>query len=240
MVFVMVYHVRLPQFEGPLDLLLSLIEKEKLDVTELSLAQVTDQYLVSIRREKNLSLGHLGDFLSVAAQLILIKSRALLPTFAVTEEEELSLQDLEERLKWYQRFREAAKKIEKIIQEKKPAYARESYLGVRSFFYPPQSLKAADLRTSFEAVLGALPVREELPEEALEQVVTLEEKILDFQEKLSERVESSFAALTRDASNRLEIIVSFLAILELVKQSFLFARQPALFTDIHVKRAGLL
>lgn len=236
----MVYHVRLPQFEGPLDLLLSLIEKEKLDITELSLAQVTDQYLSSIRQEKNLSLAHLGDFLSVAAQLILIKSRALLPTLSVTEEEELSLQDLEERLKWYQRFREASKRMEKILQGKNTAYSRESYLGLRSFFYPPHNLESADLRAAFEAVLGELPVREELPEESLEEVITLEEKIRVFQDELSERVESSFAALTREAVTKVEVIVSFLAILELVKQSFLFAHQPSLFMDIRLKRTPLL
>lgn len=232
----MAYHVCLPQFEGPLDLLLSLIEKEKLDITELSLAQVTDQYLASLRDGKNLTLGHLGDFLTVAAQLILIKSRALLPILSVTEEEELSLQDLEERLRWYQRFREAAKTLEALFQRNRPAYVRESYTGVSSVFYPPQDLQPQDLRARFSAVLGALPVEETLPEQALQSTITLEEKILIFQEHLAERLESSFAMLTQNAATKVEVIISFLAVLELVKQSFLLADQQHLFMDIHLKR----
>ena len=102
----MAYHICLEQFEGPLDLLLSLIEKEKLDITHVSLAKVADQYLKYLETEESISLGNLTAFLSVAARLILIKSRALLPILEFSDEEEESMDDLETRLKVYKRFRE--------------------------------------------------------------------------------------------------------------------------------------
>ena len=82
------YHVRLEQFEGPLPLLLSLIEKEKLDVTRLALAALADQYLDHIENEGDVPLPHLSQFLAVASRLLLLKSRALLPILSFTEEEE--------------------------------------------------------------------------------------------------------------------------------------------------------
>ena len=100
------YHVRLPQFEGPFPLLFSLIEKEKLDITRLALAEVTDQYLAHIAREGS-SLPNLAEFLSVAAQLLLLKSRALLPFLTLTEEEEEAVHDLYSCLLKYQRYKAA-------------------------------------------------------------------------------------------------------------------------------------
>lgn len=104
------YRFQLEQFEGPLDLLLGLIEKEKLDITQVSLAEIADQFLAYIDNNENINLEQLSAFLSVATRLILIKSRALLPILTFTEEEEESIQDLEEHLRLYQIFREQAKK----------------------------------------------------------------------------------------------------------------------------------
>jgi segregation and condensation protein A len=105
------YNVKLEKFEGPLELLLELIEKEQLKITELSLAHVADQYLDYIKNHDSIALENLADFLTIASRLILIKSRALLPMLQVTPEEEEEIQDLAKQLEEYKKFREASQKI---------------------------------------------------------------------------------------------------------------------------------
>ena len=232
----MAYHIRLEQFEGPLDLLLTLIEKEKLDITQVSLAKVADQYLTYIRSGEAISLENLASFLSIAARLILIKSRALLPVLEWTEDEEESMDDLETHLRTYKRFREAARQLGALFNTAESAYSRESFLGTQVVFYPPKSITALDLRSYFLSVLGEIPLFEKLPEKEIQAVITLEEKIIALQNSLALRLESSFAELAEAAGDRVEIIVSFLAVLELVKQRFIFVEQKKFFSDIMIRR----
>jgi len=232
----MAYHFHLEKFEGPLDLLLSLIEKEKLDITQVSLAQVADQYLEYIRNEENISLENLSVFLSIAARLILIKSRALLPILTFSEDEEESMEDLEYQLKAYRLFREASQKMGQLFLQSKRAYSRESFLGTQVVFYPPKGITKESLRAHFADVLGDIPVFEILPEKEITAIITLEEKITLLQQTLSERVESSFHELISNAEDRVEVIVSFLAMLELIKQRFIHVEQAKFFSTIHIKR----
>lgn len=232
----MAYHIQLEQFEGPLDLLLSLIEKEELDITQVSLAKVADQYLEYLRNEQSISLEHLASFLTIAARLILIKSRALLPVLGFTDDEEESMEDLELRLKEYRRFREAAGRLGGLFGQRRMSHGRESFLGTHVVFYPPSGLAAADLRSHFADVLGEIPVFEALPEQEMRAVVTLEEKIVSLQAMLLERIETSFDELIRTAADRVEVIVSFLAVLEMVKQRIIFVEQGKFFSGITIKR----
>lgn len=230
----MAYQIHLDQFEGPLDLLLSLIEKEKLDITMVSLSRVTDQYLEYLKGEEAVSLADLSAFLSVAVRLLLIKSRALLPVLEFTEEEEESMDDLEIRLREYKRFREIALRLGTLINRRESAYARESFLGTRIVFYPPSGLTSDDLRSHFSNVLGEIPLVEVLPEKEMLAVITLEEKINELKRTLQKRAESSFADLVHSGSSRVEIIVSFLALLEMVKQRVIFVKQERFFSDIRI------
>lgn len=232
----MVYHFRLDHFEGPLDLLLSLIEREKLDITTVSLAQVADQYLEYLSQEKEITLENLSSFLSVASRLILIKSRALLPVLTFTEEEEEAVDDLEWRLRQYKLFRDAALRLGGMFQMHTGAFIRESFLGSQVVFYPPKDCTAQRLAEHFRSVLGEIPVVEALPEKVVEQVISLEEKIFHLQSHLTERIETSFREFSGSARNKVEVIISFLALLELVKQRFLVAEQKEFFHDIHLKR----
>src|SRR3989344_8360594 len=225
----MAYHICLEQFEGPLDLLLSLIEKEKLDITHVSLAKVADQYLKYLETEESISLDNLAVFLSIAARLILIKSRALLPMLEFSDEEEEAMDDLEWRLKEYKRFREAAGTLGTLLAKKHYAYHRESFLGTRVVFYPPQTLTPSILRTHFENVLGAIPLFEALPEKEIGAIITLEEKIFSLQKILSENGKTSFVHLMHIASDRVEIVISFLAILEMGKQKTVSVDQVGFF-----------
>lgn len=232
----MTYQVRLREFEGPLELLLHLIEKEKLDITRVSLSKVADQYLDYLRSEENITLGHLAEFLSIAARLILLKSRALLPLLTFTEEEEESLEDLEHKLREYQRFRQAAMTLGKLFRQGRAVFPRERSCVSTIVFHPPKQLTVTELTEAFGGVLGEIPVYEPLEKESIGEIITLEQKILHLQESLSERMETSFRALTEHVENRVEVIVAFLALLELVKQRFVVVDQGTHFSDIKISR----
>ena len=231
----MAYHVKLDKFEGPLDLLLELIEQEKLNIAELSLARVADQYLEHIRNNENIKLENLADFLAVASKLILIKSKALLPLLEFTEEEEEEIRDLTRQLEDYKKFKEASLKLGKMVEMGKIAYSRDGYNGVQTIFYPPENINAFDLKKYFQFVLAEIPVIEKLEEEVVGDIITLEERINDLQNTLRQRMEANFSDLVANASDKVDVIISFLAMLEMVKQRIIEVEQGELFQEIKLK-----
>ena|SRR3989344_5474626 len=226
----MTYVVKLQQFEGPLALLLELIEDEKLKITEISLAKVTDQYLEYLKCLEAVEPRHLVEFLVVASRLILIKSRAILPTLELNEEEEDSIKDLEWRLEEYKRFREASKVLAELFAKKTYAYSRELYKGMTTAFCPPENLMPDDLCRAFQKILNELPKEEPLAEE----------KIKDLIKRIQDTIEASFKNLIAGAATKTEIILTFLAMLELIKQQTLVAQQGELFGDIKLKKCEQL
>ncbi len=231
------YTVKTKQFQGPLDLLLQLTEKEKLDITEVSLAKITDQYLNYLKTTKNISLENLAEFLVIASRLILIKSRMLLPALELTEEEEEDIEELKQRLAEYKRFKNLAKQIETIAKKNKIAYSREKYRGMKTIFYPPKELNLEDLKTSFKKILEEVSLLEEkLPQENLELKISVKEKINYIQNEISKRIKTSFKELTKNKKSKIDIIVNFLALLELIKQKIVTAEQDNLYDDITIKK----
>jgi len=231
----MAYQVKTDKFEGPLDLLLEFIEKEKLSITELSLAHVADQYLEFIKNNSNIQLDNLADFLSVAAKLILIKSRALLPFLEFSDEEEKEIEDLAHQLEAYKKFKEASQKLGKMASLGRISYARESFIGVHATFYPPENINVFDLKKYFQMILAEIPVISKLEKEIVGEVITLEEKINDLKKMLMEKVETNFAEITSKAKEKIDVILSFLALLEMVKQRLVEVEQADLFKDIKLK-----
>lgn len=231
----MVYRIKLEQFEGPLDLLLQLTQEQKLDITRLSLAEIADQYLEYISNRESITLENLAEFLSVAAKLILIKSKALLPLLQFTEEEEEEIKDLEHQLAEYRKFKDISLEIAKLDDAHQICFTRESFVGVEVVFHPPQNVTLNDLERAFKKVIGDIPVAEKLEEEMVREVLTLEEKIVHLQDTLRGRVQVSFHELVKDAKDRVEIVVSFLAMLELVKQKIIHVEQSDLFEEIKMK-----
>lgn len=231
----MTYRFKLEKFEGPLDLLLALIEEEKLSITEVSLSHVADQYLEYIKDNKNIQLENLAEFLSVASRLILIKSRALLPTLKLSSDEEEEIKDLEKQLREYKKFKEASLRLGRMSQSGRICHSREGFSGVRSIFYPPEDISAFDLKKYFQLILAEIPIIEKLSEEIVGEVITLEEKISDLQNALRGRIEATFADLTAQSKDKIEVIISFLAMLEMVKQRIINVEQGELFQDIKLK-----
>lgn len=230
--------VKIEKFEGPLGLLLKLIEQEELDITQISLAKIADQYIEYIKNTEKISPDDLAEFLVVAARLLLIKSRALLPFLYPEEEEEI--EELEQRLKMYKEFVEASKGISKLIGKKKFMFVREfnrkAILASANLFSPPKNLRADDLRMIFSDLLGRIKPMEKLEEKVLEEKINIEDKIVSIQNMIRDRIEVSFNNFLSSAKTKTEVIVSFLAMLELVKQRDIFVSQDNLFDDILISK----
>jgi segregation and condensation protein A len=232
------YEVKLPVFEGPLDLLLHLIEREELDITTISLAQVTDQYLEYISRLEERSAASLADFLVVASKLLLIKSRLLLPAPpAILEEEEEDVgEDLVRQLIEYKKFKGVAARLAEREKAGQRAYVR---LGTGAL--PGKTLDIEDLslnallqavKQALEIVPQGAPVSTMIPPVS----VSIIERINLIKSTLTQRTEVDFTGLIIAARSRVEIIVTFLAVLELIKVAYLSVEQEKLFGRIVLRR----
>ena len=223
------------KFEGPLGLLLQLIEKEELDITEVSLAKIADQYIDYIKKSGAINPDEIADFLVIAAKLLYIKSKALLPYLYTEEDEEI--EEFEQQLKMYKEFLEAMKVIEAMISEKKFMVAREfdrkAILANLKIFSPPAKLAKENLASAFRNLISQIkPEEEALEEEKLERKINIEDKILAIQKALLDKIRINFSKFLAKAGSKTEIIVSFLAILELIKQRDILVSQDGLFDEI--------
>lgn len=224
-------------FEGPLDLLLELIEKEKLEITDLALAQVTDQFLCYLEGSKeDITPEHLADFLLVAGKLILIKSKAILPMLELEKEEEEDIEELKARLIEYRKFKEISKEIKKLESRKKMFFGRQSYLGVEKVFCPPENISAQDLAKAFDDVVSKFPDISRLKRETIKEVISIKDKIEHILRNLSSKIEMTFKQTVLGARNKVEVIVTFLAMLELVKKNLIVIEQQEMFGDIKIKK----
>ncbi|MBU1164836.1 segregation/condensation protein A [Patescibacteria group bacterium] len=234
----MTYTIKLEQFEGPLDLLLQLIEDQKLDITQVSLANVTDQYIQHLHEavdKHQISAGELADFLLVASKLLLIKSKALLPYLEWGEEEEAV--DLERQLKLYKEYLEASKVIQKMISKKQFSYSREKLLTVKEVgFNPPKTLTAKKMIKVFCNILDNLKSIAQLPKDVIRKTINIQEKIAQIRNRILEKANMNFGELLKSAKDKTDVIVSFLALLELIKQKTINVEQDNLFEDMRIER----
>lgn len=230
----MPYQVKLEHFEGPLDLLLQLIEQEQMDITKVSLAKVTDQYLSYLNETQDISTEELADFLVVAAKLLLIKSRLLLPNLDVQEEEG---SDLEHQLRIYREFYEASKMLHKMILKKRFLFSRDRMVvKVETVFNPPKHLNADKLYDLFLGVLREIEPWINLPREVMIKTISIRERIVDIQSMIQREATVRFRELMQSAKNKTEVIVTFLALLELVKQRIIAVVQDKIFDDIVIQK----
>lgn len=227
------YEVKTAKFEGPLDLLLELIEDEKLDITEIALADVTSRYLSEVAKLDPKAYD-VAEFLVVASKLIYIKSRAILPTIA-TPEEEAEIEDLKAKLEIYKKYKDAAKQFGNILEEHKRSYPAKKPQFVLSKFTPPKGVELKNLWNTFQKLLSDMP--EELVREEVELPsgkITVEEKITHLESIFAKKKKCKFSHVIKDARSRLEAIITFLAVLELVKMKKIKVIQDSNFKDIEL------
>lgn len=231
------YQVALPVFEGPLDLLLHLIERQELDITEVSLAQVTNQYLDYLARISERNPEDLADFLVVAAKLLLIKSRVLLPQPpAAAQPEEEDGYDLVRQLIEYKRFKDIAGWLRQVEEQGQQAYVR---LAGPPPLEPVVDLGDVSLDDLMAAVREALEVKPPLPsvDRAVAPItITIADQMDLIERRTAGGCQASFRQLLQAAQSRIEIIVTLLALLEMVKQLRVRMRQDRLFGDILIEQ----
>jgi segregation and condensation protein A len=243
------YTVITDVFQGPLDLLLYLIERAELDITRLSLAQVTDQYLEHLKHLEDHDPEEVSAFLVIAARLLQIKSAALLPRSSlnedanqVPEDEPANEDDLVEQLKRYKRFKEAAEYLHHRENQNLRTYTRSAPPLLRHLNLKPH-LEGLSLEELILAARHALTQR--TSPEALEKAVmlpriTIRQKITHLLQTLRQIPRITFRHLLGQRTTRTEVVVTFLAMLELVKQRLVIAHQPTLFAEIEVEATGEL
>ena len=233
------YQVKTEKFTGPLGKLLELIEAKKLEITQISLAEVTADFLRYVKElGAQETTGVVADFLVVAAKLLLIKSKVLLPMLELTKEEEEDIHDLEGRLKLYREFKVAAEYVKKLWDKKEVAYGREflSSLGETSVFYPPKEMAVSDLVKAVRNLTVTLQALIPESQSVTRQVVTIEQKMEELLNRFKEIGSSgdgkqSFRNLA-DKKSRQEVILLFLAVLHLLKDRVVKVSQSERFSDI--------
>ncbi len=241
------YPVSLPDFQGPLDLLLQLIEKDELDINEVSLVAVTDQYLQTIEAmDEELEPGGLADFLVIASRLLYIKSRTLLPKAPIDdeEEEEDSADALIRQLLEYRLFKEVAGQLRTREEEGLRAYVR---LAPRPELERRLDLSDVDmdkLQRALRRALARIPSDPPMPSvktypiTVAEQIDNVRSYIFSAQRRQQGAAEGvSFTELLSRNQTRVEVIVTFLAVLELIKQRELLAEQKNTFGEIMLQLA---
>jgi segregation and condensation protein A len=223
------------QFEGPLDLLLQLVEKEELEISEVSLAIVADQFVQYVKEgQGKIAPEELADFLVIAAKLVYMKSKLLLPSLVDDALEEGP--DLATQLRLYQQFVAASRTVNGMWESDQVSFPRErrTVRQLEPSFVPPRDLTTTAMRELMQAVITRLTPIIKLPQAAMQRVMTIQDKIASLAQKLRTHASFRFSSVLRQAKDKGERVVSFLALLELVKQRVVKVAQTDLFDDIDV------
>jgi segregation and condensation protein A len=232
------YTIKTNNFEGPFNLLLSLVEQRKLFINDLSLASVTEDFLGYMNKLGGLSPTEITSFVLVASTLILIKSKSLLPNLSLTTEEEGDIKSLEERLRLYELFTRLGGNIKNIFG-KKIIFAPLERKNETLVFLPDDKITKDSMMGFAKSALGSMPKKIFLPEVEVRKVISIEEMIGKLTERIQNSIQMSFKDFAGKVTTREEkvfMIVSFLAILELVRNGILDAIQENGFSDIIINK----
>lgn len=237
--------VKTEVYEGPLEVLLELIQKRKLFISDISLTQVTDDFLRYIEAHESFPVETSTQFLETASTLMLLKSKSLLPNLDLSEEEEGDIQELEERLALYQRIKELSKHVNERWGVA-PMANRARRSGPVPVFSPTDELHLETLYRVMRTVLCRLPRQQDLPQTQVSQTVSLKETIDRLHERMQYAMRDNFSALAgyskgkaANKEERLHVVVHFLAMLELVKSGIMEVEQRSPHDDIVMERTEI-
>ena len=240
------YKIKQGSFEGPLELLLSLIEQRKLFVNEISLSEVTNDYIAYVKSMSGTSsdkhIANVSYFILIAATLILIKSKSLLPNLALTDDETEKIVDLETRLKLYKIIKNASVEISSQFGAK-IIFMPSERIWSEPLFSPDVQITVNNVNQSILEILAHAPKKKELlPEVEVKKIIKIDEVINSLTERIQGAMNLSFKEFTQasGAENQEEakvhVIISFLAMLELVREGIIDALQNASFEDITINK----
>jgi segregation and condensation protein A len=241
------YILKTEHFEGPLDVLLTLIEKRKLLINQVSLAQVTEEFMQYIENLHDpIYIKEKTNFVTVASVLLLIKARSLLPSIVTTEEETEDIADLERRLKTLEFVRSISKRIEAQFG-KKVIFPEGNFRRDLCIFAPSQDISIPHIQEAIFRVIHKLPKPEKkIPEVKVRKVVSIEEMMQRLSVRIQQAVTCTFTQFSKNAlgqdggtivdikEKKQHVVVSFLALLELVKQNMILVDQEKMFDEIGI------
>jgi segregation and condensation protein A len=229
--------VKTPVYEGPLDLLLELIEKRKLLINDISLSAVADEYLSRLSAMAELPVGETAEFVSLAATLLLIKSRSLLPSLELSSDESRDIKELQYRLAVYQIIKETARGLSGQLSV--PALYEGVSPALEPLFLPDETATLQSLHAAAQALIDGFPTTLALPKVAVKKIMSLEEMIEKLAKRVASAMKMSFREFAGNSAERTEVIVGFLALLELMKQGIINATQGEHFGDITLESHGV-
>lgn len=227
----MSYILNLEAYQGPLDKLLELVEAQKLDINQISLAKVTADFFNYLEKMQRKGVPHsvLADFLVIASKLLLIKSKVLIPALELGEEEEENIQELELQLKLYKEIKDAKEHIKSKWSDLPKMASREFLMAKEVLFYPPQKIGVAQIVKAFETILKEI--------EKFKPVEHIKTEIINLRDKIKETLERitdspiNLKKLSKRGTKG-ELVVLFLAILHLLKEELIDVQQNNHFGDI--------
>ncbi len=235
------FHVETEHFQGPIDLLLSLIEKRKLFINDFSLSKVADDYISHVRSFESYPMDDVANFLLVASTLVLIKSKSILPDLNLTKEEEEDIDDLKKRLALYDLFRGLAESI-KPVYGKNIIFEKSARTSPLQLFAPDKQMTPFVLEEAVIRVINALPKKVEIPKATIKKVISIEEMMTRLSDRVAGTLKMGFSRFANykrgeviPREERVNVIISFLAMLELVKQGIVTVSQSDDFDDINIE-----
>jgi segregation and condensation protein A len=237
-----IYQIKTLNFEGPFNLLLNLVQERKLFINEISLAEVTEDYLKYINTLNNLSSDQIASFIIIASTLILIKSKSLLPNLNLTDEEESDIRNLEDRLKLYELYVNLSQNVKKDFGKNLiffPEERKKDYL----VFLPDEKITQNTMMVLVKDLIEKIPKKVFLPEIEVRKVISMEEMINKLTDRIQNSLTMNFKEFTGKAQTKEEkvfVIVGFLAILELIRNGILEAVQENNFEDIIIEKQEIL
>lgn len=234
-----IFKIKTISFEGPLEILLELIEKRKLFIGDIALAKVTDDFIVYIRQFDDLPVSDSANFILIASTLLLIKSKSLLPNLSISEDEQSDISDLNKRLSLLAKIKEGSAIVQKLFW-KNILFETRRNKKASIVFSPDKMTTIHNLHSAITKVIASAPKTEKIPTATIKKVISLEEMI----DNLSKRVTLALRMTFKDFSgahkeNKVNVIVGFLAMLELFKQGTIHVNQDVNFSDIHIESKSI-
>lgn len=228
------YQLKTEKFSGPIEKLLELIEDKKMEITELSLAEVVADFLNYLKTIEQKEPRMLADFIVVASRLILIKSKALLPTLELNEEEKEDIKDLEERLRRYAEFKPTMAIFKKLFETNNFFISRQFLSNHEPVFYPADNFNVSSMQSAIKNIFDVFSQLTIKTQKIEPELIKLEDKINEIIKKIESGI-AKFSDITKEKS-RQEIIILFLALLHLLKEQLIKVEQKEMQGDILFKR----
>lgn len=236
----MSFSIKTNAYEGPFEVLLDLIAVRKLLVNDFALANITEDFIQHVRNQETFPVEETANFIQIAATLLLIKSKSLIPDLALTDEETADVDDLKRRLEAYEKVREASRELSRIFGKSIMLSAGERPPEVS--FTPSHDLStgalAEALASALKRALAAREAVEKLPAASVKPLVTIEEMMDQLAKRVQSAMTLSFKEFSKSNKEKIEVIVSFLALLELVKQGAVAAEQYGIYGDIRISHTA--